>query len=791
MLDNSTKLNCNINARTCYSFYRSIIKPDELVKHCVNNNFKQLVFTDINNFSAAPYLVNLCKNYNIQLILGMEAIIDDYALLLFPLNQKGYQNLAFLCSLLNQENKEISWDDCIPHLDDLVIVIKSLFFVDFFKSKLGQTNINSENIFYSHKLNLTNKENILFLQEVNYFFSDDKKILDLLKNVREKKKFDDFSSFSSSEENKFLTIDELQKHKEWKEVYHHNLKKFYNKIKFDYGIKTIPIIKYSSQDSNKLLEEKAYHAFDKFLKIHPWALKLKDQYKRRLEKELEIIKKLNFADYFLIVSDFIDYANKNNILYGPGRGSAVGALLCYLLKITKIDPLKYDLIFERFMNLSRVSPPDIDIDFDSNERNKIINYIFKRFGLNHVAYIGTYSFVKAKTAIRDVGRVLGVDIKYINLICKDLDPECVDVVEHYKKNLVFFNSIYPYHGSLDFLYIANKIIGIPRQFGMHPAGVILSQENIKKLIPLNVDINGFNITQYDNLQLAQFNVNKIDILGIKNISIIKQTLLSIEKHLGERIDLDNINFEDPVIFWEYARGNTNGIFQLESSGVRRILSQLKVSSLNDVIITISLYRPGPMDQRKLLINRKKGITPIDYIVPELKPVLENTYGIILFQEQIMLISQIFANFSLEEADNFRRGIAKKDHKIFEEYKDKFIQQAVQKGHSLEVAVNVFNMIEKFADYGFNKSHAVGYSILGYQMFYLKVYYPLYFFCELLNHYTEDTAKTYIYLKDFERKYSKKYKIIPFDIFNPSGEYQVIDNKLQFGLFMVKGLEDRY
>jgi DNA polymerase-3 subunit alpha len=434
-------------------------------------------------------------------------------------------------------------------------------------------------------------------------------------------------------------------------------------------------------------------------------------YIERLKKELGIIDQMHFNDYFLVVQDYVNFAKRNGILVGPGRGSAAGSLVAYVLGITDIDPIEHDLIFERFLNPSRQTLPDIDIDFMDNRRNEIIEYLYERYGASHVAHIVTFQRIKAKMSIRDAGRVLGIDLPIVNniskLISMEYDLDLKGAIADNKQIASFANK---YEELFD---IANKLLNLPRQVGLHAAGVIITGTQTDDVIPTQGSTDGINSTQYSMEYLEPLGLIKMDILGLVNLTTINETLKLIKKNYSIDIDLSKIDLHDKTVFTQLTKGDTVGIFQLESPGMRKLIVKIKPTSIEDISITSALFRPGPQKNIPDYLKNKADPQSINYLNNDFKEVLASTYNIIIYQEQVIEIVQRVAGFTLAEADLFRRAISKKNADKLGQLKKQFITGGIKNQYSESELNKIFDFIYEFANYGFNHSHSLAYSYVSY------------------------------------------------------------------------------
>lgn len=469
------------------------------------------------------------------------------------------------------------------------------------------------------------------------------------------------------------------------------------------------------------------------------------EYKNRLNYELSIIEKMGYSDYFLIVWDFIRHAKKKNILVGPGRGSAAGSLVSYCLGITDIDPLKYDLLFERFLNPERISMPDIDTDFPDTFRDEIIQYVNELYGAKHVCNISAFNTFQIKSSIRDLGRIKKIDTSRLNEIIRmvEANPNYDALLEQFVSRPDLY----------EFLYIIRGLDGLPRHISTHAAGIIICSTPLDDIIPLQEGISGLYQSQFEAIDLEKIGLLKMDFLGIRNLTIIDEVIKTIP---GFTVDqLRTIPLDDKKTFQLLQGADTLGVFQLESEGIRRVLLNLKPERFDDLVAVLALYRPGPMDNIDEFIARRHG-KPFSYEHPVLETILKSTYGIIVYQEQIMQIAQIFAGFSLGQADLLRRAISKKDETQLIAQEKAFLDGAMHKGHSLETAKKMYTYFLKFSNYGFNKSHAVAYGLVSYQMAYLKANYFKIFISKILNNVIGATKTMVSYIQ-----YAKAHQVITY------------------------------
>lgn len=510
-------------------------------------------------------------------------------------------------------------------------------------------------------------------------------------------------------------------------------------------------------------------------------------YRERLQTELEVIKKMDYASYFLIVWDFIRYARSQGIPVGPGRGSAAGSLVSYCLDITEIDPIKYNLLFERFLNPERISMPDIDVDFCQDRRSEVISYVSEKYGKDHVAQIITFGTMAAKAAIRDVGRALDMPYAEVDKIAKlvpNIPKITIDAAMKAEPQLqALYDSRDDVH---ELLQIAMRLEGLKRHASTHAAGVVIAPEPLTDYTPLYRSPSDESImTQFDMGAVEGIGLLKFDFLGLKTLTVIKKTIDHIRES-GRNFSLKDMSLEDAETYKLLGSGRTTGIFQLESAGMKDILVKMCPSRFEDLIALVALYRPGPIGSGMIddFIKRKKGVIPVKYELPQLKEILDETYGVILYQEQVMRIANKLASFSLGQADILRKAMGKKNIEAMDKQKEYFVRGAVKNGISEKKASRIFDLMGLFAEYGFNKSHSAAYAYVSYQTAYLKAHYAVEFMAATLSADINDTDKV---VKSITECRKMKIKILPPDINLSGREFKVIGNSIRFGLEAVKGV----
>lgn len=506
---------------------------------------------------------------------------------------------------------------------------------------------------------------------------------------------------------------------------------------------------------------------------------------QRLEYELSVIDNMGFSDYFLIVWDFIRFAHERGIRTGPGRGSSAGSLVAYTLRITDVDPLKYKLLFERFLNPERISMPDIDIDFNDERRDEVIAYVAAKYGDEHVAQIITFGTMAAKAAVRDVGRAMNVPFQEVDRAAKLIPNQLgitLDEALRMSSELREASERQPKTASM--LKMAIKVEGMPRHASTHAAGVVISQEPLTHYTPIQTGSEQIPLTQYSMENLEAIGLLKMDFLGLRTLSILERALQAVKEQHGKVIDFHTINDNDPATYAMLSRGDTTGIFQLESAGVRRVLKEMKPTEFEDIVSVLALYRPGPMEFIPKYIQGKHGLVTVEYPHPSLEPILADTYGIIVYQEQIMQIASLMAGFSLGEADLLRRAVSKKKREVLDEERAHFVKGSLAEGYSASEANLVYDMIVRFADYGFPRAHAAAYGVLAFQTAWLKANYPVPFMASMLASVTGNQRKTAEYVDECRRM---GIAVLPPDVNESSVSFTPVAQAVRFGLAAIKNV----
>jgi DNA polymerase III subunit alpha len=824
----------NIKIHTQYSICEGAIKIDDLAEYCKTNKVKSLGLADSYNLCGALEFSEKLSKVGTQPIIGTQVNLKVQNIIgkvtLYATTEEGFKNLTKLSSSSYLKNNETTDPSC--DLNDLLLNNKDLIlltgnYYNFFGKLLHANKIkdfekiiknlknhyknriyfeiqrhdeSEEKTFENHLLNFSKTLEIPLIatQEVFYLNQDMHEAHDALTCIGKKQFIDDKNRFKYSNQHFIKKNEDLIKlYSDIPEALENN----YNfHLRFNYKPKkSKPILpSIASAQSNSPEEELIKQAKDGLAKrIDNFILKrsphatyeqIKVVYEDRLSHEINIINSMDYASYFLIVSDYIKWAKKNYIPVGPGRGSGAGSLVAYCLDITDLDPIEFDLIFERFLNPDRVSMPDFDIDFCEEKRDQVFEYLKTRYK-DGVAHIITFGKLKARMVLRDVGRVLGLPYGHVDKICKmvPFDPsrpltlqESIDREPRFKEEVRNNKKV------KKLLDLSLKLEGLNRNMATHAAGVVIAGNKLAEQFPLYIDQSSNLIlpsTQYDMYSSENAGLVKFDLLGLKTLTVIDKTIKRL-KLKNIELNISTINQNDKKIFSLLSTGETTGLFQLESAGMRDAIKQMKPNKFDDIIALVALYRPGPMSNIPIYNDCKNGIKEPDYIHPTLKEILKPTYGIIIYQEQVMQIAQTLAGFTAGEADILRRAMGKKKKAELDKQKERFINGALKKGITKDVANFVFTKIEPFAQYGFNKSHAAAYALIAYQTAYLKTYYKEDFIAATMTTELTNTSKL--------REFVEELKRLNVEIIRPSinksfAEFKAIDGKLFYGLGAIKNV----
>lgn len=778
----------------------SILKVQDIVRIAKENNEVAVTLCDFQVMHGAMAFYRECQKNNIKPIFGMDINVyfneNKYNVLIYAKNDEGYKKMMQISTMLQEQ--EVTFDllkdsnlyVCISdEYEYLKVLIEDSDYEKIKKELTGIKQIipniliaitNADNEYIAEKKynfkKIYNELKIktLAVNKIFYEHSEDYLYYRSLKAIKSQTFYED-NKLITNPNRYYRTSLELSKFYEEQDLKNTELLADSCNVNLNLEKATLPVYTQNNKvDSSTYLQKLCELGLQKRLNN-----KVSSNYKQRLEYELKIINDMGFADYFLIVYDFVNYAKKQKINVGPGRGSAAGSLISYCLGITEIDPIKYNLLFERFLNPERISMPDIDIDFPDNRRDEVIQYVINKYGKTRVSHIVVYGCFKAKQALRDAGKIFFVNVGTINNLCSLIDSKKDNLKSAYEENKKFRYLIDSSKETKKMYEVALFLEGLPRHISTHPAGIVISKNPISEYSPLiKIDEDNY-ATQFSVNYLEELGLIKMDFLGLKNLTIIDE----IVEQIGD-ININKIPLDDQKTFKLLSQADTVGIFQLESAGIKNVLRKLKPKKFDEIATVLALYRPGPMENIDTYLANRANHENIDYLHKDLKPILESTYGIMIYQEQIMQIAQTMAGFSLGKADILRKAISKKQLDMMKKMRLEFQEGALKKGYSQEIIDQVFDQILKFAGYGFNKAHAVSYGMIVYQLSYLKANYPAEFYTALLNGVIGDQKKTKEYLNEAKRK---GLTILSPSINYSTNKYYVSDNNIRIPLNVIKGL----
>ncbi len=824
----------NLKIHSQYSICEGAVKIDELAEYCKSKKIRAIGLCDSSNLCGALEFAEKISKAGTQPIIGSQINfkIDDIIgkIPLFARTQEGYKNLTKLSSMSYLESDAASDPFCklenlynnsqgLAVLSGTVYDLFGKLFklnkLDLIKKLLEDLNKSFKNNFYieiqrhsetdekeyeDFLISLSSKVQVPLIssQEVFYIKEEMAEAHDALICVGEKTFVED-KNRKKLRNNHFLRNSDYLKDlfKDIPEALENNYnfpKKFSFKPKH-----TKPVLPSLNLGNNKTAEQElltqAQLGLNKRFKnfILPKnsekdQKKLEELYKDRLNHEINIINSMNYPSYFLIVSDYIRWAKNNSIPVGPGRGSGAGSLVAYSLDITDLDPIEFNLIFERFLNPDRISMPDFDIDFCEEKRDQVFEYLKQKYGKG-VAHIITFGKLKARMALRDIGRVLGLPYGHVDKICKMIpfDPSRpLTLQESINREPRFQNEINLSPKVKKLIELSLKLEGLNRNMATHAAGVVIAGKELSDQIPLYIDHSSklpLPSTQYDMYSSENAGLVKFDLLGLKTLTVIDKTVKMINKK-NKSLDISKINLKDKKVFELLSTGETTGLFQLESTGMRVAIKQMKPNKFDDIIALVALYRPGPMSNIPIYNDCKNGLKEPEYIHPSIKSILEPTYGIIIYQEQVMQIAQTLAGFSAGEADILRRAMGKKKRAELEKQKERFVNGALKKGIQKDLANYIFTKIEPFAEYGFNKSHAAAYALIAYQTAYLKTYYKEEFIASTMSTEMTNTNKLREFVDELKRL---KVKVIRPEINDCFSDFRTTNNTILYGLGAIKNV----
>lgn len=759
--------------KTNYTLLSSLLKIDDLISIAKNNNLNSIAISDSNMYGTMEF-IKKCEKNSIKPVIGLEIILEDFKVVLYAKNYDGYKSLIKLSTIQNEStvtienlkkyNNEVIAVLPFPYKEkynDLLNVYKELY--------IGYKNKQEE------KESLIITENVAFFQENLYLNKDDSTILPYLYRIRDGKTISEDINYDIDNHN--LIISNILDLTDNTGLINTNKIADSCNLEFPKSKLLLPI--FECDNAPTYLFELCKVGLNKRLNG-----KVSEVYKERLSHELKVITEMGFPNYFLVVYDFIKYAKKQGILVGPGRGSGAGSLVAYSLGITDIDPIEYDLLFERFLNPERKTMPDIDTDFPDNRRDEVIEYVRNKYGNRRVCGIVTFGTLSAKQVLRDVGRVLNIPSYKIDGVCKLIPGMTHEKLkDFYEKNPTFKARIDSDLSLSNMYKIALRIEGFPRHTSSHAAGIVMSQVDLDEVIPLTTGDDMY-LSSYSMEYLEDLGLLKMDFLGLKNLTIIDNIINDIKNTTKELIEFSKIPLDDKDTLSLFETANTSGIFQFESTGMRNFLRRLRPNTFEDIFAAIALFRPGAAVNIDSYIRRRHNEEKVTYLDPSLESITKNTYGILIYQEQIMQLAHSYAGYTLGEADILRRAMSKKKVDLLVAEKEKFIRKSIEKGHSEEHASNIFELVLNFAGYGFNRSHSVAYSLIAYKMAYLKCHYKEIFFAAILTNMIGSESKTHEYIMEAK---ANNIVVEKPTINESDSRYIVKDNKIIYPISNIKSI----
>lgn len=796
-----------------YTLLKSTITIDKLVQAAKERGYKAIALTDHNVLYGAIEFYEKSLKAGLNPILGLTLDIESLSeevktarIVLLAKNEEGFKELIKLSTKVMTDEKPITMEYLKSECNQVIAITPGvtgeieqlLLSGDFEKAEniidqysevfealyLGYTFQSSLSPIQQDLIKLSERSNsdLVAFDAVEYLDKEDAFATDVLRTIGA----NEIIELDKVLEQEKSLLSAWDRTKQYEDAGLTKLAKTADQIASQISINLtlgkpvlpkFPIPK--GRETDEYLSELCRQAADK--KIG----EVTSEYQNRLEKELTIISKMGFSDYFLIVWDLMRYAHSQKIITGSGRGSAVGSLVSYVLEITDVDPIRYGLLFERFLNEERYSMPDIDLDFPDNKREQILAYVNKKYGTQHVAQIATFGTFAAKMAVRDSGRVFGLTTKDLKRWSDAIPTSLGMTLTKALKESSKLQSLLKESEQNRKIYdTAKKLEGLPRHVSTHAAGVVISDELLVNSVPLQLGSGELSLTQFAMADVEKMGLLKMDFLGLKNLTILSDCIQFTNVQTHQSISLSNIPLNDPETLDLFKNGDTNGIFQFESPGIKRVLRKLEPSDIEDVVAVNALYRPGPMEQIDTFIARKKGNEAIIYPHDDLEEILNVTYGIMVYQEQVMKVASKLAGYSLAEADMLRRAISKKIRSEIDTGRKQFVNGAIKKGYTEETAKDVYHYIEQFANYGFNRSHAVAYSMVAYQLAYFKSHYPAAFYAALMKASSNNKTKLQEYVLEAKKR---GVEMIGPDINLSSYTFSMYNGSILFGLDVIKGL----
>lgn len=806
-----------LNVHSAYSLLQSTLKIEHYVAQGARLGHQALGIADQNVMHGVVEFYKACLQQNIKPLIGMTMELTgsvrqdkEYPLIVYAKNYNGYLQLIKISRLLNSPQAQLQeiWRYCLEEAKDLIVVTpgrqgeleQALIHEDKLLAQQTiaqlQTVFGSENVYVGlpiYPYNPLEVEQIIrFAKEQNV-----KLLMNQLVNTLQQEDAFSLKVMQAIDANETLDISMRQIQGGHFLYSSDQLKSMYEEAGFGYVVTdTLQLVNDLNVDiplnqqllpkykSPETYNSDQYLAYLTEQQLITRGLENDNRYRERLTHELAVISQMGFSDYFLIVWDLMDYCHRSRIRVGPGRGSAAGSLVSYLLQITLVDPIEYDLLFERFLNPERHSMPDIDIDLPDNKRDLVLQYVEKKYGYEQVAQICTFGTFGAKQAVRDTLRILGFEGQVLRQWSQAIPKELnISLDRAYRISDPLRRIVEATEANRQIFQVALTLEGLPRHISTHAAAVVINDFPIDRRIPVLDRPDQMLITQLTMYDVEAMGLLKMDFLGLRNLKLLDDIVFNVRVAYQETIKVDQIPMNDEATLELFRKANMNGVFQFESEGIKQVLRKLKPESFEDIVAVNALYRPGPMKQIDRFISRKHGEEAFTYLHPLLEPILSKTYGIIVYQEQVMQVCQRLAGFSLGQADILRRAMGKKQVDVMEQEREHFITGAVTKGIPKATAEQVYEYIYEFANYGFNRAHAVVYSTLAYQLAYLKAHYPLAFYQALLNNGRSHGTLLASYVQEAKRRLKT---IEPVDINRSLTGFSIDEGKLRVGFETIKG-----
>lgn len=824
-----------------FSLLNGAIRIKNLVKRAKELEMSAVALTDYGNLFGAVDFTQKAVAEGIKPVLGAELYLPNYddhrlremrrgqhyltRLVLLVKDQEGYQNLSNLLTQAYLEGfyykPRVDTELLKKHSKGLIALsagFASEVNYQIFKEDLGAAKDAIEKFqgIYGENYYLELQDNEVELQKVmnrelkglaketgaplvvtnnvHYLKRDDAEAFEVLRSIQLGRNFEsDLDSYLFSTDGYHMTSEEEMREKFPDETEAFDaIPAIIDQCNFEFDFKTYHFPKFDTpagQTLDEMLEKEAYVGLEKrwplIIELNPELNDHRQEYLDRIKVELGVIHSMGFSGYFLIVADFIQWAKERDIPVGPGRGSAAGSLVAYCLGITDLDPLPYNLLFERFLNPERISMPDVDVDFCQDRRGEVIEYVNDKYG--YVSQIITFGKMKAKAVLRDVGRVMDLEYDFVDKIAK-LIPNALNItlseaMEQEPRLQDLYEDDDTVHRMIE---TSLKLEGMSRHASVHAAGVVIAEKPLPEYVPLYKGSRDDIVAQFDMNSLEKIGLIKFDFLGLKTLTVIKNAIENVKKSRGEEIAIEKVPMDDKRVYDELSLGKGTGVFQLESSGMRDLMERLKPGCFEDIIALVALYRPGPLGSGMVddFIERKKGKKKIEYDLPQLEPILKDTYGVIVYQEQVMQIAAALGNYSLGEADLLRRAMGKKKLDEMARQRERFLKGATENKIDTGKAEKIFDLMAMFAEYGFNKSHSAAYALVSYQTAFLKTYYYPEYMASLLSSEMDDTDKIMLFINDCKHH---KVDVLPPDVNMSQREFSVEDGSVRYGLRALKGV----